>query len=157
VHLPTPLATRCCKSSSLASCKYFTRQRLQTPTSRRGRDIKVPRPSTHPGNSFPSQTVRKILQSQPPPKMPSEYRHMSTGSLNIPPPTALNGNGAGQPPAAGMGRFEGPRSPPGRQSQYCRVSAESLSILIVSRYLPCPMQILPARRLPGWSSLPIFS
>ncbi|TVY36660.1 Zinc finger protein [Lachnellula subtilissima] len=54
------------------------------------------------------------------PRMPSEYRHMSTGSLNIPPPTApngnSNGNGAGQPPAGGMGRFEGPRSPPNRQN-----------------------------------------
>ncbi|KAG9229126.1 hypothetical protein BJ875DRAFT_446249 [Amylocarpus encephaloides] len=48
--------------------------------------------------------------------MPSEYRHMSSGSLNIPPPTSLNGNGGGPPPVGGMGRFDGPRSPPGRQN-----------------------------------------
>ncbi|TVY60753.1 Zinc finger protein [Lachnellula suecica] len=56
------------------------------------------------------------MLSQGRPRMPSEYRHMSTGSLNIPPPTAPNGNGGAQPPAAGMQRFEGPRSPPGRQN-----------------------------------------
>lgn len=45
---------------------------------------------------------------------------MSTGSLNIPPPTAVNGNSGGpqQNGAGGMGRFEGPRSPPGRQSKW---------------------------------------
>ncbi|EPE34362.1 CCCH zinc finger [Glarea lozoyensis ATCC 20868] len=48
--------------------------------------------------------------------MPSEYRHMSSGSLNIPPPTAANGNSGGPPPVGGMGRFDGPRSPPGRQN-----------------------------------------
>ncbi|KAH7397732.1 spindle poison sensitivity protein-like protein Scp3 [Cadophora sp. MPI-SDFR-AT-0126] len=48
--------------------------------------------------------------------MPSEYRHMSTGSLNIPPPSALNGSGDSAAPSGGMGRFEGPRSPPGRQN-----------------------------------------
>lgn len=49
-------------------------------------------------------------------RMPAEYRHMSTGSLNIPPPTTLNGNGGPPPAVGGMGRFEGPRSPPGRQN-----------------------------------------
>ncbi|KAH8789902.1 hypothetical protein F5882DRAFT_292434 [Hyaloscypha sp. PMI_1271] len=48
--------------------------------------------------------------------MPTEYRHMSTGSLNIPPPSALNGSGGPTTPVSGMGRFEGPRSPPGRQN-----------------------------------------
>lgn len=95
--------------------------------------------------------------------MPSEYRHMSTGSLNIPPPTAPNangngnGNGAGQPPAGGMGRFEGPRSPPGRQSQYCREPCKYICILTIFRHFPRTLQILPARRMPGWNSLPIFS
>jgi hypothetical protein len=49
--------------------------------------------------------------------MPAEYRHMSTGSLNIPPASALNGSGGPTTPSGGMGRFEGPRSPPGRQSE----------------------------------------
>ncbi|KAF8866312.1 hypothetical protein BDZ45DRAFT_735588 [Acephala macrosclerotiorum] len=48
--------------------------------------------------------------------MPQEFRHMSSGSLNIPPPSALNGNGAPPPPVGGMGRDFGPRSPPGRQN-----------------------------------------
>jgi hypothetical protein len=46
-----------------------------------------------------------------------EYRHMSTGSLNIPPPSA-NGSGGPTTPSGGMGRFDGPRSPPGRQSEF---------------------------------------
>lgn len=45
---------------------------------------------------------------------------MSSGSLNIPPPTALNGAGGPPPPVGGMGRFEGPRSPPSRQSELLR-------------------------------------
>ncbi|KAL5323172.1 hypothetical protein ACEPPN_007701 [Leptodophora sp. 'Broadleaf-Isolate-01'] len=48
--------------------------------------------------------------------MTTDYRHMSSGSLNIPPPNALNGAGGPPPPVGGMGRFEGPRSPPGRQN-----------------------------------------
>ena len=154
---PPPQAAH--KQSKLAICKDSTsREQLSnTPTSTRGRDIKVPRPSTHPGNSFQSLRIWQIMLSQGSPRMPSEYRHMSTGSLNIPPPTALNGNGAGQPPAGGMGRFEGPRSPPGRQSQYSRVLFEYCCLLTFSRYFPCTMQILPARRMPGWSSLSIFS
>jgi hypothetical protein len=43
---------------------------------------------------------------------------MSTGSLNIPPPSAINGSGGPTTPSGGMGRFEGPRSPPGRQSKF---------------------------------------
>lgn len=50
--------------------------------------------------------------------MPTEYRHMSAGSLNIPPPSALNGSSGPTTPSGGMGRFEGPRSPPGRQSEF---------------------------------------
>ncbi|CAG8971378.1 hypothetical protein HYALB_00006928 [Hymenoscyphus albidus] len=52
------------------------------------------------------------------PPMPSEYRHMSSGSLNIPPPTPINSssNAGPPPPVGGMGRFEGPTSPPGRQN-----------------------------------------
>ncbi|RKF55774.1 putative spindle poison sensitivity protein scp3 [Erysiphe neolycopersici] len=50
-----------------------------------------------------------------------EYRHMSTGSLNIPPPQTINAalslKNSGAPWAtATMTRFEGPRSPPGRQN-----------------------------------------
>ena len=46
-----------------------------------------------------------------------EFRHMSTGSLNIP-PGGLNGSTNGPPPHMGaMSRFDGPRSPPGKQSQ----------------------------------------
>jgi hypothetical protein len=56
------------------------------------------------------------MLSQGSQRMPTEYRHMSTGSLNIPPPSALNGSGGPTTPVGGMGRFEGPRSPPGRQS-----------------------------------------
>ncbi|KAH8779331.1 hypothetical protein BGZ57DRAFT_941511 [Hyaloscypha finlandica] len=56
------------------------------------------------------------MLSQGSQRMPTEYRHMSTGSLNIPPPSALNGSGGPTTPVSGMGRFEGPRSPPGRQS-----------------------------------------
>ncbi|KAK0113876.1 hypothetical protein ONS95_014121 [Cadophora gregata] len=56
------------------------------------------------------------MLSQGSPRMSTEYRHMSTGSLNIPPPNALNGAGGPPPPVGGMGRFEGPRSPPGRQN-----------------------------------------
>jgi hypothetical protein len=45
-----------------------------------------------------------------------EYRHMSTGSLNIP-PGGLNGSINGPPPHMGATtRFDGPRSPPGKQS-----------------------------------------
>ena len=63
-------------------------------------------------------TVRRsgIMLSQGGQRMP-EYRHMSTGSLNIPPPSA-NGSGGPTTPLGGMGRFEGPRSPPGRQSEF---------------------------------------
>lgn len=50
--------------------------------------------------------------------MSTEYRTMSNGSVNIPPPSALNGGGGGPPQPGGMGRFEGPRSPPGRQSEF---------------------------------------
>jgi hypothetical protein len=47
-----------------------------------------------------------------------EFRHMSTGSLNIP-PGGLNGSTNGPPPHMGaMSRFDGPRSPPGKQSQF---------------------------------------
>ena len=49
--------------------------------------------------------------------MGAEYRHMSSGSLNIPPPSASNGNGGEATPNGAIGRFEGPRSPPGRQSE----------------------------------------
>ncbi|KAI6245687.1 hypothetical protein HI914_06191 [Erysiphe necator] len=50
-----------------------------------------------------------------------EYRHMSTGSLNIPPPQAINASlclkNSGSPWATTpMTRFEGPRSPPNRQN-----------------------------------------
>jgi hypothetical protein len=58
------------------------------------------------------------MLSQGSQRMPTEYRHMSTGSLNIPPPSALNGSGGPTTPVTGMGRFEGPRSPPGRQSEF---------------------------------------
>ena len=48
-------------------------------------------------------------------RMPQqEFRHMSSGSLNIP-PGGING---GQPQNGGMGgRFDQARSPPGKQSQ----------------------------------------
>lgn len=43
---------------------------------------------------------------------------MSTGSLNIP-PGGLNGSMNGPPPHSGATtRFDGSRSPPGKQSQY---------------------------------------
>jgi hypothetical protein len=46
------------------------------------------------------------------------FRHMSTGSLNIPNGLGVAGqNGAGQPLGPGA-RFEGPRSPPGKQSRF---------------------------------------
>ncbi|EKD14980.1 uncharacterized protein L3040_003823 [Drepanopeziza brunnea f. sp. 'multigermtubi'] len=48
--------------------------------------------------------------------MPTEYRHSSSGSLNIPPPSTIKGSGGPPPPVGGMGRFEGPRSPPSRQN-----------------------------------------
>lgn len=47
---------------------------------------------------------------------------MSSGSLNIPPPSAVNGTAGPAPPVGGMGRFEGPRSPPGRQSKIYELS-----------------------------------
>ena len=58
--------------------------------------------------------------------MSGDYRHMSSGSLSI--PTGLgpqNGTSNGQPQnmtamAAGP-RFDGPRSPPGKQSEYTRL------------------------------------
>ena len=113
---------------------------LQTPPSlrhplhaTRRPPLRGPRDTIHPDLQRVIQSSLKILEqthSHPTlllpkynpqsAKMPSEYRHMSTGSLNIPPPTAANGNGSGGPPpnaAGGMGRFEGPRSPPGRQSK----------------------------------------
>jgi hypothetical protein len=44
---------------------------------------------------------------------------MSSGSLNIP-PGGMNGTGNGHPhlPSNGMARFDGPRSPPGKQSTF---------------------------------------
>ncbi|KFY61652.1 hypothetical protein V497_02804 [Pseudogymnoascus sp. VKM F-4516 (FW-969)] len=55
----------------------------------------------------------------PPAEIPP-YRHMSSGSLNIPNGLAQQPNGSGQSQAAGTmapgGRFEGPRSPPGKQN-----------------------------------------
>jgi hypothetical protein len=45
-------------------------------------------------------------------------RAVEIGSLNIPPPSALNGGGSRSSQPGGMGRFEGPRSPPGRQSEF---------------------------------------
>ncbi|CZT01236.1 uncharacterized protein RAG0_08972 [Rhynchosporium agropyri] len=49
--------------------------------------------------------------------MANDYRQMSSSSLNIALPTAPNGSAGGPlPPAGGMGRNEGPRSPPGRQN-----------------------------------------
>jgi hypothetical protein len=62
--------------------------------------------------------LSETMLSQGSQRMPTEYRHMSTGSLNIPPPSALNGSGGPTTPSGGMGRFEGPRSPPGRQSKF---------------------------------------
>ncbi|CAD6502968.1 BgTH12-02642 [Blumeria graminis f. sp. triticale] len=50
--------------------------------------------------------------------MPAEFRQASTGSLSIPPTTSING-GPPLPTSAGaaiLGRFDGPRSPPGRQN-----------------------------------------
>jgi hypothetical protein len=50
--------------------------------------------------------------------MESGYRHMSSGSLNIPPPSSTNANGPPPSSAGGVARFnEGARSPPGRQSK----------------------------------------
>jgi hypothetical protein len=80
----------------------------------------------------------------------SEYRHMSTGSLNI--PGGVNGNGGGQ--AAGP-RFDGPRSPPGRQSKFM-VTYGSVWYFHADgdRYISRSLQILPARCLSGWKRMP---
>lgn len=57
----------------------------------------------------------------PPAEIPP-YRHMSSGSLNIPNGLGQQPNGSGQSQAAGAmapgARFEGPRSPPGKQSRF---------------------------------------
>lgn len=120
VAQPRPLLSICLDDSSLCSPRpeLFVLQiptRHQHPPLRGGvriikkswdlADTTTSNSSVPPSNSMLSS-----------PRMSTEYRHMSSGSLNIPPPNTLNGNGAPPPPAAGMGRFEGPRSPPGRQS-----------------------------------------
>lgn len=47
---------------------------------------------------------------------PTEYRHLRTGSLNIPPP---NGHSGGMmSPMPGPQRFDGPRSPPSKPSSF---------------------------------------
>ncbi len=93
---------------------------------------------------------QKML-SQGAPRMGTEYRHMSTGSLNIPPPTALNGAGPPPPPVGGIGRFDGPRSPPGRQSEIYSTMKKGFTDCY--RYLTCALQILSARCMSGWLCL----
>ena len=85
----------------------------------------------------------------------SEYRHMSTGSLNI--PSGVNGNSGGATPIGGQ-RFEGPRSPPGRQSKFIGTSGKVLYFCADGdRYIACPVQVLPAGCLSGWKRMPFQS
>ncbi|CAL3969759.1 unnamed protein product [Diplocarpon coronariae] len=56
------------------------------------------------------------MLSQGTPRTAPEYRISSSGSRSIPPPNTINGAGGPPPPVGGMARFEGPRSPPGRQN-----------------------------------------
>jgi len=57
-----------------------------------------------------------------------EFRHMSSGSLNIP----AGGITAAQPQNGGMGgRFDQARSPPGKQSQFTFLWQVDLESLIV--------------------------
>lgn len=84
--------------------------------------------------------------------MENGHGHMSSGSLNIP-PAVINGGAGGPPqPSAAAGRFDGPRSPPGRQSERQVEIAEEAK-LTVNRYKPCPVQVLPSRHLSGWDRL----
>lgn len=65
--------------------------------------------------------------------MSLDYRHVSIGSLNMPPSSAIHGamplKHSTASPNAVMARFDGPRSPPGRQSEPRGVPTEHLLVL----------------------------
>jgi hypothetical protein len=73
---------------------------------------------------------------------PPEFRHMSTGSLNIP-PGGPNGAVNGQVHAAAgpRARFDGPRSPPGKQSQSQACARSNWPLMLTAStdtaHVPC--------------------
>lgn len=128
----------------------------------------IPTQNTHRNptmlsNGAAAPHVRNGSVSGGPPAEIPPYRHMSSGSLNIPTGLGQQPNGNGQPQAAGAmapgGRFEGPRSPPGKQSRSSWSPRKRwLGVLMrFCRYIACALQVLPPRRVPGGEGVSIQS